>query len=320
MCDTVVIGNEAVFTRQPCEKVGLTGMDLLRLSLERADTAERACDVITDLLAEYGQGGGCGHEHRTFTYHNSFIIADPTGAFVLETAGREWARERVQGARTISNELTIRSFADKHSDWLKTRVSGCRLRQPRTQDLAGRCTDVADLFALLRDHGQGRGEPAYSWLNGGLGAPCVHAGGLVAASQTTGSWVSELSGGTARHWVTGTSAPCISLFKPVLVKDPVAMEGQPAEIADDRSLWWRHERFQRAVMRNPAELRPYFTPQRDEVEAEWLRSPPDGRAAFARGDDLLRQWSEAVLARPARDIRPFRVRRYWERRSRWAGI
>jgi len=317
----VVIGNEAVFTRQPYAKSGLTGMDLVRLGLERGDTAERACEVITQLLADHGQGGGCGLEHRRFTYHNSFIVADRGGAFVLETAGREWVVEKVRGARAISNGLTIRGFADKHSDWLKTRVSASRARQCRTQELAEKATGVADLFALLRDHGRGRREPHYAWINGGLNAPCVHAGGMVASSQTTASWVSQLRrGGEDVHWVTGTAAPCVSLFKPVQVSEPLDLGPAPTDAADDRTLWWRHERLHRAVMRNPTELRPLFIPERDRVEARWLGNPPRGPEAFVIGDELLKKWTEAVRSRPVTDVRPVWVRRYWTRQSRRAGV
>jgi dipeptidase len=63
-------------------------MDLIRLALERADTARGALDVITDLLATHGQGGVCDLYYPKANYHNSFIIADPDAAWVLETADR----------------------------------------------------------------------------------------------------------------------------------------------------------------------------------------------------------------------------------------
>ncbi len=211
----VVIGNEAVFTREPYAKIGLTGMDLLRLALERAHSAEGAVATIMALVDEYGQGGGCGHENRRFTYHNSYIVADPRRAFVLETAGRLHAVEEINGARSISNGLTIPGFARAHSDTIKTRVSACRQRRERTQERANQAQCVADVVAILRDHGAGHDEPAYSWLNGAMNAPCMHAGGVTAASQTTASWVCELSPRGQSHWVTGTAAPCVSLFKPV---------------------------------------------------------------------------------------------------------
>ena len=76
----LAIGNEAVFTKEPYNKKGgLTGMDLLRLALERARTAIEAVNVITDLLDKYGQGGNCGFQHR-FYYHNSFPHSRSTGS------------------------------------------------------------------------------------------------------------------------------------------------------------------------------------------------------------------------------------------------
>jgi dipeptidase len=309
----LAIGNEAVFTRQPYQKLGLIGMDLVRLALERAASARQACEVITDLLEQHGQGGGCGYENRRFTYHNSFLIADPARAFVLDTAGRQWAIEEVSGVRTISNGLTTAGFAEQYSDFLYTRISACRLRRDRTQRLAEQAQGVKDLFKLLRDHGGERPEPRYSWLNGGMSAPCMHAGGLLAASQTTASWVSELRSTGSQHWVTGTAAPCTGLFKPVQVGSHI--DAGPFPLAEpDESLWWRHERFHRIVMRNPLEIMPPFAAERDALETQWVLAPPDAQLAWDEANGLLERWTRAVQDRLVRDSRPLYVRRYWSRR------
>ena len=315
----VIIGNEAVFTRQPYAKSGLTGMDLVRLGAERAATAREAVETITELLETHGQGGGCGYENRAFTYHNSFLIADATAAFVLETAGKQWEVEEVSGARSISNGLTIPGFAEQYADPLKTRIGGCRLRQPRTQALAAEAAGVADFFALLRDHGEGRSTPRYAWHHGALNAPSVHAGGLLASAQTTASWVAELTPDGARHWVTATAATTTSLFKPVRVDTPLDLGPPPGERADD-SLWWRHERFHRMVMRDPARAYPLFQAERDAVEARWLINPPEPAESFAEADALLAKWTTAVAALEMRDTRPWFVRRHWRIRNQRAGI
>lgn len=115
----VVIGNEAIWTNDndgdhdPVVK-RLLGMDLVRygvniyeynrytfqtttcrLGLERSSTATEALEVITQLLEKYGQGGPCSSTDDGFAYHNSFLIADKTMAWVLETSGKHWAAAQV---------------------------------------------------------------------------------------------------------------------------------------------------------------------------------------------------------------------------------
>ncbi len=310
----LAIGNEAVFTTQPYAATGLTGMDLVRLTLERARDAATGLEVLLGLLAAHGQGGRCGHEDPRFTYHSSFLLADPTRAFVVETAGREAAVDEVRGARSISNGLTIPGFAARHGRWLEPWVAQASARRARTQRCAATAAGVADLRRGLRDHGGA--WPRYRPLNGAMAAPCAHAGGLVASTQTTASWVAELTPDGARHWVTATAAPCTSLFKPVQVDQPLDLGPAPTDRADRASLWWRHERLHRLVMRDPARLLPPIARERDEVERRWCATPPAPRDAFAEADRLLARWIEATESQlPVRDRRPPWVRRYWRIRD-----
>jgi len=341
----VVIGNEAVFTKVPHEsEPGLIGMDLLRLGLERATTAAEAVDVITALLSEHGQGGSCGHT-ADLRYDNSFIVADPTGAWVLETAGREWAVERVRSTRSISNAITIGTtydgasdglvphavakgwakgrddfdFGRCYSDFLYTRFSDARARQCRTSDrLAARrgAIDVADAIAILRDHGTDTADAAHGWtpalgpVAGLLGQTvCAHAGfGPVRISQSTGSWVSHLGAdGTFTHWVTATSAPCTSVFKPVWLDSGLPDTGpRPGKDYDDASLWWRHEDLHRATLHDYAGALPLYADELRDLEAQFRAAADTAGTsdlrrcctadAFAVSREAEARWTAAVLA------------------------
>jgi secernin len=129
----VVIGNEAIFTktfreaaktwserRQP--EMGLLGMDLIRLALERSHTARLAVEVMGKLIEHYGQfGSGVPTKsHPEGGYDNSFIIADSDEAWVLEAVGKRWAARCIShGYASISNQPTIRNQWDSASRDLK---------------------------------------------------------------------------------------------------------------------------------------------------------------------------------------------------------
>jgi len=301
----VAIGNEAVFTKEPYQKEGgLIGMDFIRLALERAQTAYQALHVIVDLLEQYGQGGNCGFEHPT-CYHNSFILADPDEAWVLETAGKYWAAERVKDVRSISNGLTIGetwdeaspdlvehaiekgwcksrqdfNFARCYSDFLYTRLDGCIPRQCRSMDLlkenAGNL-DVARMMGFLRDHGikaqqDPTWDPSRGWIMDTL---CVHASfGPTRPSQSTGAMVAHLTKDISTIWATGTSGTCTSIFKPLFLcgQDFPPMGKTPTGKYDPESLWWQHERLHRRVLQDYAHRMAVYREERDRLEESFIQ-------------------------------------------------
>ena len=128
----VAIGNEGIFTRARTEDVaahargdgpplGPTGMDLLRMALERSRTAREAVLTIGSLLEEHGQfGSGLPMmPPAQGAYDNSFIVADPQEAWVVETCGRTWVARRFrEGTTSISNVPSIRTEWDLASEGL----------------------------------------------------------------------------------------------------------------------------------------------------------------------------------------------------------
>ena len=265
----VCIGNEAVFTKGKYGKDSLIGMDYVRLGLERGNNAYDAVRVITGLLEEYGQGGNCGYD-KNFHYDNSHLIMDRQEIYVLETVGKNWAYKKYDHA-SISNRLTLGDdcdaysgercdFKKKYSDFLFSTFSAASGRRQKT--CCHKLDSVYDAFEALRQHSVD--DPM---CRGSVSSVCMHAGNMF-ADQTTASMVVELTD-DIKIYVTGSSRPCISVFKPYGFEAGGIIN---AENADNAAEYWkRMELWQRGLLGRviPAE---YYS-ERDKLERKLISEP-----------------------------------------------
>ena len=252
----VAIGNEAVFTRAKRGAPALTGMDMLRLALERADTAREAVETLIMLLEKHGQGGNCGFDHPFF-YDNSFLAADPKEVYIMETSGKNYAVTAGRGKCAISNRLTIGTehsarsgigekehFAKRFTEPVYSYFSAARERRQQVMDALSPALDAAGLIDILRSHE--KGLEGREFTRGSVKSVCMHGGGLI-GDHTTGSLVAVLrQDRPITLWCTGASTPCISAFKPVFRGSsaaPVFLD--PAR---SREYWLERERLHRAVI------------------------------------------------------------------------
>ncbi|XP_075465150.1 secernin-3 isoform X2 [Ascaphus truei] len=200
-----------------------------RLGLERAKTAEEAVDVIGNLLEKYGQGGNCSEDSMSFTYHNSFLLADRKEAWILETAGKYWAAEKVEeGIRNISNSLSITTKIDREHPGMReyAKTKGWWDGKKEFNFAAvysyfnpSRISSSGDRFCegykLLRKHkGSMTAETMMEIL-------CDKKSGInmEGGFMTTGSMVSILPQDLKQpccHFFTGTPDPSRSFFKPFI--------------------------------------------------------------------------------------------------------
>ncbi len=346
----VVIGNEAVFSKIAAGKEpGLIGMDFIRLGLERAATAREALHVMTGLLQAHGQSGNCGFDHG-FYYHNSFIIADPQDAWVLETVDRQWVAQQVKDVRSISNIYTIGKqwdlassrvieyaaerglcknrndfdFAACYSDLIYSGFGAGAPRQQCTMDglrsQKGSIT-VETMMTMLSSHSRTI-EQGWSPDKGLLGADvCMHAGfGPVRGSQSVGSMVSQLSKDGQLHWLTGSSAPCTSVFKPVWIDAGLPDTGpEPTGVYDQRTLFWRHELLHREILRNYPARQPLIVEERNALQRRFVEgagqmacAPVGERRAFS--EQCFREAAEADM----RWLEKARAQGSGERRTMYA--
>jgi dipeptidase len=287
----LTIGNEAVFTKEKQGEQALLGMDMLRIALERCKTSEEGLNMLIYLLEVYGQGGNCGYEKK-FTYHNSFLIADRNSAWVLETAGKYWAAEKVKDIRSISNCLSIGKDYDRHhpdlikhavdKGWCKgeedfhfakcytsplfTHLSKAKERSCTATSLLeekmGNIT-VDTMKKILRFHSadlEGKQFTKHS-----INSVCMH-GGFFYGDHTTGSYIASLNNKLDTHWVTGSSTPCVSIFKPFWFLEGEKFTFSFGEKDEAIEYWKLRERLHRMFIENKIkDLRTYLN-KRDDIE------------------------------------------------------
>jgi secernin len=266
----VAVGNEMLWTTSDPRAAppALIGMDLVRLALERATSADAAVEVITALLARHGQGGAAEADPPK-AYFSSFLIADPTRAWVLETSGRTWAARPVGAGAgaAVSNRITLRDDwtiasrdVDPGTDFDRFRRADSSTehadrRLARSRPLVESGADdisPADIVSLLRDHGGTRwGRPTDPV--GDVVAPppadapsptgvtiCMHLRG---AQTTNASMIALLPtdpDAPTRAWIA-LGSPCASVFVPVF--PPL---GIPSELTRPE-MWATFEALRPAV-------------------------------------------------------------------------
>lgn len=292
----VAVGNEALITKEKLPEIGLLGMDLVRLALERAASAREAVEVISALIERHGQGGSGAYDFD-FRYSNGFIIADPIEAWTLESSGRQWAARKVTDCASVSNRISITNYDTASSDvreharsrgWWDGRAEfdfaaaysaeehpttfSARGRLRRSQELLARegrlCAET--MAAALRDHYE-MGEmpviraPMESEQHFSL---CMH-GELFA---TTASMIAELpppdSGRAPVMWAS-MGAPCTGIFIPLYVEGtiPAALAVGGPEPAPG-SPWWLMKSIQDLVARAPERIAPQVWERLRPLEAE----------------------------------------------------
>lgn len=285
----VAIGNEAVFTKGAYGKPALTGMDLLRLALERADSATKAVDVILSLLETHGQGGNCGFDHK-FYYNNSFLILDAKQLFVLETHQKDWVVKSYEKT-SISNRLSIGTkgdrysgeridFAKAYSDPLFTFFSGSKQRKTQSGCALLSVANDLDMARTLRIHDDGVRNP---FTEGSVSSCCMHYGGAV-GDHTTASMIARLGGGAPLIYLTGSSLPCVSLYKPYRFGNPTHPPISNAGDGSSAAYWKSAERYRRALVGKAVPKE--FYAERDALEQSWFHDVCDDVRAM---DELLQR-------------------------------
>jgi secernin len=316
----LAVGCVPLYSTLTCRGPALVGTDLVRLVLERCQTALQGVDLLTALIERHGQGAftGCPASSQN---DNGFLIADPAEAYVIEAAGSHWVCQEIRELRAISNTRVVRQDWDRISKGLATHAidqgwwpadgskldyAGALPQDPETHAAAlrrwGRTTlllqeqngriDLAFLRRLLTDHEDDSSAPNESL------SLCRHPAGRN-GSATTASLIGQLIADAEQPAVAWCAfgPPCLGVYFPVFL-DGELPQGFSAENAELNSAVFlgRIQRLGEQVWkdrRRLSQIREAFARLQARFEQETEEFAKEATELKRRGDlsELQRQAS-----------------------------
>ena len=298
----VAMGTTPTRTRLLGAAPGLTGTDLVRLTLERAAGAARAVQTAADLIGRHGQGayaGGAADGHD-----NAFLIADRQEAYLLAACGGHWAVQQAAGVRALNEVCHLRQDWDRISpglsalaidrgwwpaDGRKLDFAGALGRPGEVERRAYRWWGQATRF-LEQQHGAVDHALMRRLLAETTGADAgpVAAAGLIVHVPPTAD-------GVPMAWCSlGPPGGALYFPLPVVAEPPAAFRSAGSDV-DGCPLWRRltQERKDRPLTAEARAALAALQGRFDQVAGEFAAEAPVLRR---RGDDEgLRRLAESFM-------------------------
>ncbi len=200
-----------------------------------------------------------------------------------------------------------------------------------------------DVMEVLRNHNiKPEEEATWSASKASPKSPCHHATSFVLPDQSTGSIVSHLKKDIQVHWVTGTSGPCTSTFKPVFLpkagfsKKPILGD----EKYNEKALWWQHEKLHRLVLLDYQRRLGTYKEDRNRLEGKYVKkvntilkslSGKPTKAvltkmkkittdSFNESQKLTGEWINKIINLPIETNTSIFYRRFWNKYNKVDGL
>ena len=189
-----------------------------------------------------------------------------TSHFLTHFSGAKWRRKR---SFELMNKEKRKLDVLKMANILRNHFPSERITFP---PYCYMCPSKATVYYFLKDISSKKIEyhPSY----GSNADICMHAANsIIRKSQTTGSMIVELTKDKKiLIYATGTSSPCISIFKPLFLgyKKIPGENYHTGKFYDEKSIWWRHEKFHRLLLVNYDKIIEEYTNERNDLEKDFI--------------------------------------------------